>query len=284
MNRSIFLLLWGAAGLAQATDGVFEINQALIDGAGGGPLVISQPGSYRLTSNLRQPLDTQAVIQISSDSVVIDLNGFTIAGTTTCTNSSSSVQCTAPTSGAGAGITDGGSYRQGIVIRNGNLAGIAGWGISLVAGVVDHVQVYYCGGSGIGAGRVTNSLVAVCKFTGISAVTVEGSRVESNGGRGIVANDVHRVLAENNLGNGIEAAWVKDSRSSNNHGDGVFLVQGGSVQGSLLENNQGMALRVINGVALSTLNRFSGNVGGDFDAAKVLSTPLNSNLCGAARC
>ncbi len=85
------LLLAGLTALllaapAHAVDGVIEINQAkaLVGGitAGDGPnypVVINEPGSYRLTSDLVVTPGIDGV-DIGADNVTLDLNGFTIFG------------------------------------------------------------------------------------------------------------------------------------------------------------------------------------------------------------
>ena len=59
------LSLWMAT--AAAVDGVIEISQ---------PLIISEPGSYRLTRNIET---TDDAITITVSNVTLDLNGFTIS-------------------------------------------------------------------------------------------------------------------------------------------------------------------------------------------------------------
>jgi hypothetical protein len=60
-------------------DGKTVITQSGVMAAGGFPYQITRPGSYRLADNLTAPPDTDA-IQIQTDHVTLDLNGFTISG------------------------------------------------------------------------------------------------------------------------------------------------------------------------------------------------------------
>jgi hypothetical protein len=79
------VLATGFLSTAWAVDGVILIdqNRALAgnvtpgDGAGF-PITISQPGSYRLTSNLNVPSGFNG-IEITSPNVTIDLNGFLVS-------------------------------------------------------------------------------------------------------------------------------------------------------------------------------------------------------------
>ena len=74
--------------LALASDGVVEINQTCATRVGcfmndseGFPVFISEPGSYRLTSDLTLPTAADLDgIRVSGSNVTIDLNGFTING------------------------------------------------------------------------------------------------------------------------------------------------------------------------------------------------------------
>ncbi len=105
------------AGAAFAVDGVKLIDQntALVGntrggvgGAPGFPVTIDQPGSYRLSGNLTVPPDING-IEIASDDVTLDLNGFRIAG-----------------SGVAKGISEeGGAAYARVKIHNGTLIGFS---------------------------------------------------------------------------------------------------------------------------------------------------------------
>lgn len=89
-------------------DGVVLINQAnalagnVTPGdTAGFPVTISQPGSYRLSGNLTVPDANTNAIEIASNNVSIDLNGFSIIGPTVC---NSIGVCT--NTGKGIGIVD----------------------------------------------------------------------------------------------------------------------------------------------------------------------------------
>jgi hypothetical protein len=71
---------------AMAVDGTVLIDQnKAVSGnvtpgdAAGWPVTITQPGSYRLASNLRPPALTTA-IEITTSNVTLDLNGFALIG------------------------------------------------------------------------------------------------------------------------------------------------------------------------------------------------------------
>ena len=80
---AVLALAWAPA--ASATDGTILITQATASHGlpgcpvTGFPIVICQPGSYRLGSNLSAPVDTGAIV-VTATTVTLDLNGFAIRG------------------------------------------------------------------------------------------------------------------------------------------------------------------------------------------------------------
>ena len=83
-----------------AVDGVVLINQATRQrdvtpgDTAGFPVTISQPGSYKLSSNLTIADPFGTVIQITADDVTLDLNGFTIQGPSVCNGHGSTATTT----------------------------------------------------------------------------------------------------------------------------------------------------------------------------------------------
>jgi len=65
---------------AMAVDGVRLLRQPRTF-----PIVISNPGSYRLGGNLTVSTPDTTAIDAEASDVTIDLNDFTIAGPVTCT-------------------------------------------------------------------------------------------------------------------------------------------------------------------------------------------------------
>src|SRR5579883_2653298 len=97
-----------------------EINQAYVAqfstsyASQGFPFIISQSGSYKLTSNLKVPAGLTG-IRINADNVTLDLGGFAITGTQTCTGSGGTLACTGLVS-LPSGIV---STNRNITVRNG---------------------------------------------------------------------------------------------------------------------------------------------------------------------
>jgi hypothetical protein len=78
MKKSILILVALLIPAAlYAVDGQTLINQSTVMAAGGFPYVISQPGSYKLSSNLSVPNHING-IHIEASNVTLDLNGFSI--------------------------------------------------------------------------------------------------------------------------------------------------------------------------------------------------------------
>jgi hypothetical protein len=106
-----------ATGSALAQNGVVQINQASVAATaanrstGGFPYQITQPGSYQLTGNLVVPANVDG-IDIQSNNVTLDLNGFTISGGVTCPGS----VCTAAPNGIVSSFAN-------VTVRNGSVVG-----------------------------------------------------------------------------------------------------------------------------------------------------------------
>jgi hypothetical protein len=126
--------LLGIVPAARAEDGVVEINQACATGAGcfpgdagAFPVSITESGSYRLTSNLRVSSAAGAapntdVIQILTDDVTLDLNGFVVS----CRRTTIPPAPCSDTTGTGRGIVVNG---KNIHIENGTVRDMASSGI-----------------------------------------------------------------------------------------------------------------------------------------------------------
>ncbi|MGH9394240.1 MAG: hypothetical protein ACRD1E_08730 [Terriglobales bacterium] len=119
--RLRLLLITAVLGLAlapaaHATDGVVLINQATslngLPGCGssGFPIVICQPGSYRLAGNLVVAAAAANGIEIEASHVTLDLNGFTLEA--------------AGDAATGTGILDAhGLPVDDLTVENGTVAG-----------------------------------------------------------------------------------------------------------------------------------------------------------------
>jgi hypothetical protein len=168
MKRNLLSALAIALGptCAFAVDGVVLINQSTVMAAGGFPYIISQPGSYKLASNLvmnttlagnYQRVDTAVVI--ASSNVALDLNDFTISVTNTFSNLThlTFAIITSFTGGPYARI----SIRNGTVVVGGVFPHVDFNGISLSADhtVLEDLSVFVSDGTGFTIVTGVSSLI-----------------------------------------------------------------------------------------------------------------------------
>lgn len=161
LTLTVWLLHLPNTFAAEGKKGPTEISQEDV------PLVITRPGSYRLTSNLSISSATATAILVDADNVTIDLDGFTIAG---------------PGKNVGTGFGINTTVRTNVVVVNGTVRdfGLVGVHLPGQSNRVENVRVYSTGSGGIFVGRssvVTRCQVAFC-FGGVN--TDDGSLVLDN--------------------------------------------------------------------------------------------------------
>ena len=210
-----------------AADGRIELNQTVIDEAGGFPYIISAPGNFVLTGDLSVPADTDGIV-INTTRVRIDFNGFTLRGTFNCSNTS----CGA---GDSAGIARGFSVGFGhfVQVTNGMVEGFS----------QDCISV---GGSS----SVTNMAVSDCGRYGIvsSGGVVTGNVISDTGDAGLRALNAayanNAVVSAGLSGSGASAFETGSAAGGNYCADGscsrngkrMFYLNQTSVNGSLALN------------------------------------------------
>ena len=128
LTAAAALLAAGGAACAQAT---ITHDKALAGSvtpgdAAGYPITISQPGSYKLMSNLVVPTGTNGIV-VTAEDVTIDLNGFSIRGPILCTGSIQSISC--PGAADTFGIRADTNALRNLEVRNGTVAGFR-YGVS----------------------------------------------------------------------------------------------------------------------------------------------------------
>ena len=265
------LLLGGPlVGMSQAVDGTKLItqNNALAGNvtpgdAPGFPVTISQPGSYRLASNLTVPDENTTAIEITAENVTLDLNGFTIQGPTVC--GGLPLVC-APT-GSGRGVSGG---RRGITLVNGTVEGMGNRGVLLGAEArVEQVRAVSNGENGISAGEdsvVTGNIASRNGGTGMNAAnsTVSGNTASRNGGGGISAI----------------ACTVTENIVENNGGTGIFATLGSTVMGNMAFHNG------ILGISTAAETGYNHNVSSNNTGPAIGGTgvSLGQNLCDGVVC
>ncbi len=245
-----------------AVDGVVLIDQnhALAGNITPGdtpgfPVTISQPGSYKLSGNLTVPDANTTAIQISSDHVTLDLNGFAIIGPIVCTSS----PAVCPPAGTGIGINaDNGPGKEGprgTKVLNGTIRGIGQTGIVITGtgAYVEKLTVNSSGGNGfVVAGSVVNSAATLNGGFGILAITVLSSFATDNHGNGIVLDGSGGVaigdIASFNGGNGIQSpnGTVTSSTMVRNTGFGISAVCPSSIIGNTIVSNTAGSITTTN--------------------------------------
>jgi hypothetical protein len=149
-----------------------EAGKVTAGDAPGFPVTISQPGSYRLSSNLVVKEAAVTVIEITANDVTLDLAGFSIVGPNHCTGTP--VQCSVQGGGIGVkAVADAGPSPENVRVMNGTVRGMGGHGIRMMGNgtVVERVHAVSNGGPGIvvGMGSIIDSLAA---FNGAGAAVV----------------------------------------------------------------------------------------------------------------
>ena len=256
-----------------ASDGMLEINQICAtqtgcfpgDGAGF-PVLITQPGSYRLTGNLQVPNENTTGILIGIENVVVDLGGFAIRGNVVC--SGSPTTCT-PTNGSGIGVQAG---LARVRVRNGTIVGMGLRGVQTGPdAVVEDVQVAMSGlegitSAGFAGGEFRNNTSTRNGWHGLSVIgaVVVGNHTAANGRHGIAASQstVTGNVSHNNGWSGIRAdeSTISANQAYANTQQGIESV-GGLVAGNIAKGNGGLGIYAPNGTNVSG-NVASGNTSG----------------------
>ena len=201
-------ILLAFAPAALAVDGTVLINQSTITNGltgcptgGHFPIIICQPGSYRLSGNLTVPDANTSGIVVLANNVTIDLNGFSIIGPVVCSGFPAPTSCSA--AGFGTGIANG-NVSTNVVVLNGDIHGMGSFAIDL--GVESRIENVHVSNNGFGGIRVShNSKVTSCAtnynlFDGIvsqDGTTIIGNTVNGNGRLGI--NAICISLIQSNL-------------------------------------------------------------------------------------
>ena len=194
-----------------APDGAILITQDAVFGsalpgdAPGFPITISQPGSYRLASNIVVPNANTTAIEITASHVSLDLNGFAILGPTVC--SGTPVTGCSPT-GQGVGILANLGGTSNVTVRNGTVSGMGNTGVLVVVGgLVERIHASHNGTDGVvlqdGALALNNTATRNGRF-GLSTnfgSSALGNIARFNRTRGISADSstgtAHNVVTGN---------------------------------------------------------------------------------------
>jgi hypothetical protein len=260
MSKPILGLLVCAAVLfsvsAFGVDGVVLINQSTVTRAGGFPYKITNPGSYKLSGNLSVPASTNG-IDILTDDVTLDLNGFTIRAPK---NPCPTVPCSASSQGILSNFNN-------TTVRNGKVRAFeigVNVGVPGKGGLVEEIQAF-------------DNLVGIQVIDGV----VRGSTASRNTDRGIISDfaTVTGNVANGNGGDGIDPrrSTVTQNTAIGNGGDGILAIES-TVTENVAAYNGNLGLLINRGVFGS--NTFESNVGG----TAVGGVSQGNNDCNGSAC
>lgn len=137
--------------------------------APGFPVTISRPGSYILSGRLEVPADTTG-IEISSDDVTLNLNGFAVRGPVVCTPSGLAITCNAAGELSGEGVIATSGARR-THLFGGRVVGFARRGVVLGSGsVVERLfigDINFAGAVIAGGSRLVDSSIGRVRSKGI---------------------------------------------------------------------------------------------------------------------
>lgn len=260
---------------AGAVDGTKLIDHAKAMAGGatpgdtpGYPVTISQPGSYRLASNLVQPNANTDVIVITAESVTLDLNGFAILGATVCT-ADRSPSCTGGGSAtsvaqAGRGIVTA-DNTSNVTVRNGTVQGMGNAGIVLHGGghLVEYVHARSNAFGGILIFAGDDNTPSIAQHNRAARNAIGNSFAGAFSGPGIL---VERGMARNN--------------TADSTGIGIRVQLGSASHNVVTHNFSGLEFGAVGN------SSFFGNVMLDntFHFQPGGTINLGQNQCGAAAC
>ncbi len=195
----------------------------------GFPVSITQPGSYRLNSNLDvralpAPQNLDAIL-ITAANVDLDLAGFSILGPVTCTGNGPTLDCMPIGTGHGVIVFPGGSAR----VHDGLIRGMGNDGVQDV-GIVENVRTRENAGAGF-----------------FNVETVTGCEAVRNRSVGILAGVNSLVRRNRSIANG------NFGIGTSNHGAVIENVSSGNANvGIFMSGTTGFAGNVVNGNVGST--------------------------------
>lgn len=229
---------------------------------------ITQPGSYYLMGNVSVGSGKYG-IEIAADRVTVDLNGFSVTGTTDSYD----------------GVSVAGVNRQMVTVRNGFVSNMGDAGVKLYAAgngnsrghQIENVSVRACEtGILIDSGSIRNCIVSENKFSGIYAygwvdggVLIDSCAATLNGDDGI------------SVGNGT----IRDSVARSNGSTGIRIGNAGLIEACHSEQNEwgfgGANFHLVNSIAVdNTIGGVFANVGSTIRANYIVASSLENGSTG----
>jgi hypothetical protein len=243
---------------AFAVDGVVLINQSTVMAQGGFPYKITQPGSYKLSGNLVVTTAIEEAIEIISDDVTLDLNGFSISCNGSCAGQAILNPCAVSIYSSGIK-----GFGNNTTITNGSIRGFrSGFGVEMngTGGLLSDLRVM---------GNENGIASMPCSYSAAAIIPVHGFVITRCYG-----------IGNSNAGIAAAQSTVTDSVANNNGNAGFDDLGGGSVFINNVANGNGIGLETSND--LYGGNNFNNNginvnnLGG--------SVSQNNNSCNGTVC
>jgi hypothetical protein len=214
------------------------------------PFTITRPGSYYLTANLT--VTNGDGIDINTNGVTLDLNGFTITSTA------------ATAAGYGIAINSGVNGLRNITIANGFIqGGVTNNGSGVYSGggfaygiyyssvapvntLVSRILVSGCLDFGIILGTADSTVVESCTvrtvgYTGISASTIKSCSAIDCGGNAIVGDQVSDCRGQSSgSGTGVYSTTAQNCYGASVNGDGLDATTALNCYGATANNGYGI--------------------------------------------
>ncbi len=209
-------------------------------------VTITQPGSYYLTHNLT--VSTGDGIDINTNGVTLDLNGFTISSTAA--------------SAAGTGILLASGLRNLTIVNGFIQGGVTNNGSGVYSGGGFGYSIYYSGSAPMNV-LVSRISVSGCQDYGIflsdgNSTVVEACTVRTVGSDGIIASTIKSCSAMDCGGAAISGDEVSDCRGQSSGGsDGLYA--NATAQNCYGQSGSGEGL-----FATTTLNCYGASSGGGY--------------------
>jgi parallel beta-helix repeat protein len=261
------------------------------------PIVITEPGSYRLTSNLVVPDANTTAIRVESRDVTIDLNGFAILGPVVC--SGIPVSCNS-TGAGGYGIVTRGNAgtRENVTVRNGTVRGMGADGVYLDGqATIEGVRAISNGNNGILANqgsRIVGNVGIANGNRGIATAErcIVTGNVANENSIGINVNSQSLVSGNIANFNSVDGITCEDSctiTGNTAHGNGlggsggrgIVTSSSNTVIGNTATGNVAVGLLLTGSSASGYVhNVVNGNNGGDANPQVSGGTQMGANVCG----
>ncbi len=246
------------------------INATNTPGNAGAMFVISQPGSYYLSSDVTVEASKYGV-QIAASDVTVDLNGFTIKGLTGSRAGVYGYTVNRPTirngrivntDSTGISLIHAPSSNQGAVIENVVVEGCSSYGTLVTGGTIRNCQFIQNGG-GVWSDGLNDMLIEGCVAIrntadgfSVRRATIKNCTASYNAGAGasIGTGLVSNFTSDSNgLGVVIDSGSVLDSVCSNSSVIGILasgecLIRGNSITNpAFVANTIGIKIQDTNG-------------------------------------